>query len=156
MIINSVTTPKKIPISRQVITFLSIVASRIESPMIAIIKAIAVLSGMPFATKTFMIGTMPAALAYIGTAIAILLACLLLVTITNINLICKGFDDIFSYFSTKTFFPSRKCMNFLLSSRRNFWIMKMREYWNNFCAEPKKCPAVLVAPLFFMNMNIFL
>lgn len=33
--------------------------------------------------------------------------------------------------------------------------MKMREYWNNFCAEPKKCPAVLVAPLFFMNMNIF-
>lgn len=55
------------PINRQVITFLSIVASCIESPIIAIIKAIAVPRGIPFATNTSMIGTMPAALAYIGT-----------------------------------------------------------------------------------------
>ena len=47
------------PINRHVITFLSIVASGIESPIIAIIKAMAVPSGMPFATKTSMMGTMP-------------------------------------------------------------------------------------------------
>lgn len=68
MIINKVTTPNNMPISGQVITFLSMVASGIESPMIAIIKAMAVPNGMPFATNTSMIGTMPAALAYIGTA----------------------------------------------------------------------------------------
>ena len=56
------------PINRHVITFLSIVASGIESPITAIIKTMAVPSGMPFATKTSMMGTMPAALAYIGTA----------------------------------------------------------------------------------------
>ena len=56
------------PISRQVITFFSIAASGIDSPMIAIIKAMAVPSGIPFATNTSMMGTMPAALAYIGTA----------------------------------------------------------------------------------------
>ena len=39
------------PISRQVITFLSIVASGIDNPMMAIIKAIAVPSGIPFATN---------------------------------------------------------------------------------------------------------
>lgn len=53
MIINSVTTPKKMPINRQVIT---------------IIKAMAVPSGIPLATNTSTMGTMPAALAYIGTA----------------------------------------------------------------------------------------
>ena len=47
------------PINRHVITFLSIVASGIERPITAIIKAMAVPSGMPFATKTSMMGTMP-------------------------------------------------------------------------------------------------
>lgn len=59
---------KNIAISRQVITFFSIVASGIERPIIAIIKAMAVPNGILFATKTSMIGTMLAALAYIGTA----------------------------------------------------------------------------------------
>ena len=65
---SSVITTKKIPINLQVITFLSIVASGIDKPMTAIIKAMAVPSGMPFATKTSIIGTMLAGLAYIGTA----------------------------------------------------------------------------------------
>ena len=49
MIINKLTTPKNIPINRQVITFFNIVASGIESPIITIIKAIAVPRGIPFA-----------------------------------------------------------------------------------------------------------
>lgn len=62
------TVPKKIPIRRQVITFLSNVASGSDSPTTAIIKAIAVPIGIPLATNTSMTGTIPAALAYIGTA----------------------------------------------------------------------------------------
>ena len=68
MIMNSVMVPKNIPISFQVITFLSIVISGSESPTTAIIKAIAVPIGTPFATNTSITGTIPAALAYIGTA----------------------------------------------------------------------------------------
>ena len=52
MIINRVTTPKKMPINRQVITFYSMVASGMERPMMAIIKAMAVPSGIPLATNT--------------------------------------------------------------------------------------------------------
>lgn len=55
-------------ISRHVIAFLSIVASGSESPTTAIMKARAVPSGTPLATKTWITGTIPAALAYIGTA----------------------------------------------------------------------------------------
>ena len=65
---NRVTTPKKIPTSRHVITFFKSVASGNDNPTTAIIKAMAVPRGMPLATKTSMTGTMPAALAYIGTA----------------------------------------------------------------------------------------
>ena len=68
MIMSSVTTPKKIPINRQVITFFNIVASGIDKPITAIIKAMAVPSGIPLATKTSTIGTTLAGLAYIGTA----------------------------------------------------------------------------------------
>ncbi len=49
-------------------TFLSRVASGSESPTTAIMNASAVPSGMPLATNTCTTGTMPAALAYIGTA----------------------------------------------------------------------------------------
>ena len=49
---KKVTTPKKIAINFQVITFLSIVASGIESPTTAIIKAMAVPIGIPFCTNT--------------------------------------------------------------------------------------------------------
>ena len=59
---------KKMPISRQDITFFSIVASGIDNPTTPIINAIAVPSGTPFATKTSTTGTIPAAFAYIGTA----------------------------------------------------------------------------------------
>lgn len=62
------TVPKKIPISLHVITFLSKVASGRESPTTAIMNAMAVPMGTPFATNTSMTGTIPAALAYIGTA----------------------------------------------------------------------------------------
>lgn len=62
------TVPKKIPISFHVITFLSKVASGNDSPTTAIIKAMAVPIGIPFATNTSITGTIPAALAYIGTA----------------------------------------------------------------------------------------
>lgn len=62
------TVPKNIAISRHVITFFSKVASGSESPTTAIMKAIAVPIGIPLATNTSMTGTMPAALAYIGTA----------------------------------------------------------------------------------------
>lgn len=63
-----VTVAKNIKMRRQVITFLSRVASGSERPTTAIIKDIAVPRGMPFATNTSTTGTMPAALAYIGTA----------------------------------------------------------------------------------------
>ena len=62
------TVPKNIAISRHVITFFSKVASGSESPTTAIMKAMAVPIGIPLATNTSMTGTMPAALAYIGTA----------------------------------------------------------------------------------------
>ena len=65
---KSVIVPKKIPISFQVITFFSIVASGKERPTTPIINASAVPIGTPLATNTSMTGTMPAALAYIGTA----------------------------------------------------------------------------------------
>ena len=60
--------PKNIPTSRHVITFFSMVASGNDSPTTDIMKAMAVPRGMPLATNTSMTGTMPAALAYIGTA----------------------------------------------------------------------------------------
>ena len=62
------TVPKNIAISRHVITFFSKVASGSERPTTAIMKAMAVPIGIPLATNTSMTGTMPAALAYIGTA----------------------------------------------------------------------------------------
>ncbi len=65
---KSVKVPKKIPINFQVITFLSMVASGNDKPTTPIIKAIAVPNETPFATKTSIMGTTPAALAYIGTA----------------------------------------------------------------------------------------
>ena len=71
MIINA-TVPKKMPMSRQVITFLSIVASGRDSPTTDIMKARAVPRGMPLATNTSTTGTIPAALAYIGTAMSTL------------------------------------------------------------------------------------
>ncbi|MEG2249092.1 MAG: hypothetical protein RSB88_09295, partial [Akkermansia sp.] len=66
--IKIVTVPKKIPINRHVITFLSNVASGKESPTVAIMNAIAVPIGTPFATNTSMTGTIVAAFAYMGTA----------------------------------------------------------------------------------------
>jgi len=66
--INTVITEKKMAINFQVITFFSSVASGIESPTVAIIKAMAVPMGTPFATNTWITGTIPAAFAYIGTA----------------------------------------------------------------------------------------
>ena len=68
IIIHTVTTEKNIPTSFQVITFLSNVASGMDRPTTPIIKAMAVPIGMPFATNTSTIGTIPAALEYIGTA----------------------------------------------------------------------------------------
>ena len=65
---NNVIKPKKIPINFQVITFFNNVASGNDKPTTAIMKAIAVPIGIPFATNTSMMGTIPAALAYIGTA----------------------------------------------------------------------------------------
>lgn len=65
--INSVIVPKKIPIRRHVITFFRRVASGSDSPTTAIIKARAVPIGTPFATNTSITGTIPAALAYMGT-----------------------------------------------------------------------------------------
>lgn len=49
---NSVMVPKNMPMSRHVITFLSSVASGSDNPTMAIIKVMAVPSGMPFATNT--------------------------------------------------------------------------------------------------------
>ena len=48
MIIKTVTTEKKMAINFQVITFLSIVASGMDKPTTAIMKAIAVPIGIPF------------------------------------------------------------------------------------------------------------
>lgn len=56
------------PMRRHVITFLRSVASGKDKPTTAIIKARAVPTGMPFATNTSITGTIPAALAYMGTA----------------------------------------------------------------------------------------
>ena len=64
---NNVIVPKKIPTSFHVITFFSNVASGSDNPTTAIIKDNAVPIGTPLATSTSAIGTMPAALAYIGT-----------------------------------------------------------------------------------------
>lgn len=58
--INSVTVAKNTAISRHVITFFRRVASGSDKPTTAIIKAIAVPKGIPFATKTSIIGTIPA------------------------------------------------------------------------------------------------
>ena len=63
-----VTVEKKTRMRRQVIAFFSMVASGSESPTTDIIKAMAVPNGIPLATKTSTTGTIPAALAYIGTA----------------------------------------------------------------------------------------
>lgn len=52
IIINTVTTLKNIAISLNVITFFNNVASGMESPTVAIMKAIAVPKGTPFATNT--------------------------------------------------------------------------------------------------------
>lgn len=62
------TVEKKTRMRRQVMAFFSMVASGSESPTTDIIKAMAVPRGMPLATKTSTTGTIPAALAYIGTA----------------------------------------------------------------------------------------
>ncbi len=66
--IKRLTTPKKIPTRRQVITFFNRIASGRDKPTTAIIKAMAVPKGIPLATSTCTIGTIPAALAYNGTA----------------------------------------------------------------------------------------
>ena len=66
--IKSAVVPKNMHRSFQFITFLSSVASGSDRPTTAIMNAIAVPIGMPFATKTSIMGTIPAALEYIGTA----------------------------------------------------------------------------------------
>lgn len=57
---NSVMVPKNTPMRRHVITFLSSVVSGSDNPTTPIMKAMAVPSGMPLATKTSMMGTIPA------------------------------------------------------------------------------------------------
>ena len=52
MMMQSVTTPKKITISFKVITFFKSIASGNDNPTTPIIKAIAVPKGIPFTTKT--------------------------------------------------------------------------------------------------------
>ena len=52
MIIQSVTTPKKMAISLKVITFFKSIASGNDNPTTPIIKAIAVPNGIPLATNT--------------------------------------------------------------------------------------------------------
>ena len=66
MMMQMATTEKNIEISFQVITFFNMVASGNESPTTAIMNAMAVPIGTPFATKTWMMGNTPAALLYIG------------------------------------------------------------------------------------------
>lgn len=60
---NTAMRPKKIPIKRHVITFFNKVASGSDNPTTAIIKASAVPTGIPLATKTLIMGTTPGALA---------------------------------------------------------------------------------------------
>ena len=52
MMMQSVTTPKKMAMSFIVITFFNSIASGKERPTIPIIKAIAVPNGIPLATNT--------------------------------------------------------------------------------------------------------
>lgn len=52
IIMKIVTTAKKIPMSFRVITFFNSIASGMERPTTAIIKAMAVPIGMPFCTNT--------------------------------------------------------------------------------------------------------
>ena len=61
-------TSKKVKINFMLIIFLSNKASGKESPASAIIKAIAVPSGIPLATSTCTTGITPEALEYKGTA----------------------------------------------------------------------------------------
>ena len=68
MIIHNVTTPKKIPTSLNVITFFKSMASGKDKPTTPIIKAMAVPNGIPFATNTCVMGNIPDAFEYIGTA----------------------------------------------------------------------------------------
>ena len=65
---NRAMVPKKMPMSFMFITFLSMVASGKERPTTDIMNAKAVPNATPLATNTCTTGTMPAALAYIGTA----------------------------------------------------------------------------------------
>lgn len=65
---NNVTVPKKMPMSFQVITFLSMVASGSDRPTTAIMKDNAVPNATPFCTNASISGMMPAAFEYIGTA----------------------------------------------------------------------------------------
>lgn len=57
---NSVMVQKNTPIRRHVITFLSSVASGSDNPTMPIMKAMPVPIGMTLATKTSMMGTIPA------------------------------------------------------------------------------------------------
>ena len=66
--IQSVTTPKKIPINLKVITFFRSIASGKERPTTPIINAMAVPNGIPLATNTCTTGKIPDAFEYIGTA----------------------------------------------------------------------------------------
>ena len=50
---KNATVPKKIPMRRQLMTFLSSVASGSDRPTTPIIKAMAVPIGIPLATKNF-------------------------------------------------------------------------------------------------------
>ena len=68
MMIQSVTTTKKMAMSFNVITFFNSIASGKDKPTTPIIKAIAVPKGIPLATKTWTTGSMPDALEYMGTA----------------------------------------------------------------------------------------
>ncbi len=68
MMMKSVKIVKNTMMRRHVITFFSKVASGSDNPTTAIIKAMAVPKGIPLATNTSTTGTIPAALAYIGTA----------------------------------------------------------------------------------------
>ena len=65
---SEATVAKKIPTNFQVITFFNKAASGKDNPTTAIIKANAVPIGTPLATNTSTTGTIPTALAYIGTA----------------------------------------------------------------------------------------
>ncbi len=68
MMMQSVTTPKNIPINFTVITFFKSIASGRDKPTTPIINAMAVPKGIPFETNTCTTGKIPDALEYIGTA----------------------------------------------------------------------------------------